>query len=426
MKRIVWVWFAVLASGCAGITFRQPPPQPPPVVDTVPVTTNPALQPTAITVKAPASPVPETREGTATPEVYPTLAPNPYPDLLSTQTLPDLDLAALIRYTVSLTLTEPSARVFQARSSIRYVNTSSSPLPEVVLRLYPNTPGYHGALDIHVLRVDGVGVAPTFGLENTVLQVALPHSLPPNEQVALDLQYTLRIPDGNRAGYGACNCSVGVCSLGGFYPAVAVNQDGEWQSVLVTGVGDPVHAEVALFDVTVSVPVDFVVLGSGRVVEEVSVTQDFKTWRMVGGPLRDFALVVGTGYTTVEQWHGNTAVTYSYYLPSDTKTISQVMEYAVNALAGMRNCTVPIPTAALPWLRRPSLPVGLSIRAPYSWGRAPSPRGVSGLNWSLLMRSLTNGGMDWWGMIRSTRRGLMRGSPATPLSFTSGSNTEQR
>lgn len=394
MKTIAWVWLTLMViAGCARVVeVPTPSPTPLPPSHGTQATAMPvfptATLPSEATATATAIPI---STSTATP-----VLPDMRATALNTRVVPDLDLVRLPRYTVALTLTEPTAGMLVGRTAIHYTNNTGVPLPDVLLRLYPNTPGYNGALNIRTLSVDGDPSVTAFELSGTAMRIPLVKPLEPGEMVEILVAYDLQVPYHNRAGYGALNREAGVLTLGGFYPALAVFGPDGWQAELVTELGDPVHAEVALFDLTVNVPAGLTVIGSGHVLEQKQDAAGAAIWHLVGGPLRDFALVIGGSYTTVSCQVRDVNVSFAYYDVTDATLPAQVANRACNALEIYERLIGSYPYTELRIIQAPINASGLEYPGAILLGPRAFARGSE---WLELVVAHETAHQWWYGLV---------------------------
>lgn len=307
-----------------------------------------------------------------------------------------VDLEGLTEYNVTLTLRDFVAGLLEGQARIRYTNAEDISLPDVVVRLYPNTPGYNGALEIDGLRVDGTPAELTSELEGTAARILLPRALAPGEVVELAIDYRLRVPYANQAGYGALNREGDVMTLGGFYPALAVYEADHWQTDLVTGVGDPTYAEVAFFTVTVTVPSSVVVISSGRAIEKESTADGDDIWRLVGGPMRDFALVLGQSHAAITDVVDDVQVRFFYYTPGGQAVAQQVLSCACDALRAYEQLFGLYPYTELDLVQAPINASGLEYPGVVLLG----PRALSqGDEWLELVVAHEVAHQWWYGLV---------------------------
>ncbi len=114
---------------------------------------------------------------------------------------------------------------------------------------------------------------PAYRVDGTRMQIRLPRPLPPHDSVALDLDWSFRIPaDGvdGRMGWNAGN----LFYLAYWYPQLAVYDDVVgWQTDPFLGTGE-FYDGFADYDVTLDVPEGWLVSGTGRLLNAADILPD--------------------------------------------------------------------------------------------------------------------------------------------------------
>jgi aminopeptidase N len=384
--------YAVLLSVLVACNGLNPVPTPSP-------STSQVRQATTIPRPTSTSSVTDPEPTPLSPSPVPTSTPTPSPEWMSytadLRHLPQADLGGLPIYDLTLTLRDDEQGIWEGEARIRYVNNAERPLSDLLLRLYPNTPGYGGSLEIQRLRVDGVSVQPVLEMEGTAARVPLPHPLAPDRSALVTTEYQLAVPYANRAGYGAFNREGHVMTLGGFYPTLAVYEQG-WQSDLVTGIGDPLHAEAAFFTVTVTVPSDVIVVTSGRSVERKSAPQGTEIQRFVGGPIRDFALVLGRGYTSTVGTRDEVQIRVFSHTPEGLAAAPDILQYTQDAVQTYERLFGPYPYTELDMIQSPISASGLEAPGAIQLG----PKTLNqGAQWLELVVAHEVAHQWWYGMV---------------------------
>lgn len=289
---------------------------------TVTPTTPPPATSVSVTPPAAAKPAPSS-------------TPTPADVFLERQTAallpafqPDLaDLAAAPRYTIDATV-DLEARTVDGRLTLRYTNPTDEPLSELVFRLYPNAGMIYGGGNLSVDDATHAGTPTALELspDRTVMHVPLDPPLTAGGTTSISLTFAAKIPVNTRQGYGIFNQALGVTSLAGWYPILAVHENG-WQTPDVPQVGDALWAETSLYDVHLTVPRDVTVVSTG-----VTVAQEedggATTWHVVSGPARDFTVAISDRFT--RQHTDVSGVTVNYYtLPASSPHTSAEDTFAM-------------------------------------------------------------------------------------------------
>ena len=242
----------------------------------------------------------------------------------------------LSRYRIEATLHpgEPLApSLITGTVDLQYVNDSGQSLNVIYFRLYANDPRYaEGSLNVADLAVDGKPVATRLSVDDTVLGVPLPSTLPTGASANITLGFTATIPVHPARSYGifAVQPSAGTWLLAHWFPLLAGRDVNGWELDPVSLNGDPIFSNTALFDVSLTAPANLTLVTSGRALATEPVGDAIRR-RYVTGPSRDFTIVADDDFASVSTEINGTTVT-SYYNPEDAAGGARVLEYAVRAL----------------------------------------------------------------------------------------------
>ena len=243
-------------------------------------------------------------------------------------------LARAPRYTISATV-DPLAGYITGQVEVDYTNPSQASLSELVFRLYPNAGTIYGGgqLTVGQVALDGEDLQTELFEQDTALRVLLPQPLGPGRSISLSLAFNAQAPSGFAQGYGIFNRTQEILSLAGWYPLLAVYQDG-WQAPPVPLVGDALHAEISLYEVHLSVPAGYAVVSTGAQLETgraVSTAndspeltpagQEWATWHFTSGPAREFAVAIAQDFEFYETQVGGVTLRW-VTLPGENSGIS--------------------------------------------------------------------------------------------------------
>ena len=215
---------------------------------------------------------------------------------------------ALSHYTIMATL-NPSNHTIICSMRFNYFNSESLPMDVLVFNVYPNAfrpSGYIAVDDVH-----GVGGEKLqYQVEKTVLSITLPEKVFPGLNYTVTLDFKVKIPPREyRFGYSA---KTDTYMLGNWFPILAVYDEDGWHTYPYFQDGEAFYSEVAIYDVSITVPEEYVVAASGWLTGEES-AGGYKTYHFHGEPIRDFAFTASKNYkVTVEQTENNVTVK-SYY-----------------------------------------------------------------------------------------------------------------
>nr|NIO68476.1 hypothetical protein [Anaerolineae bacterium] len=180
------------------------------------------------------------------------------------------DIAALgeiPRYRIAVSL-DADALTLTGRQQVFYTNNEGSKLGEIYFRLYPNLPQFGGQMEVQRAVVGSRDTSFTYEAGNTALKLPLTPSLLPGEGLQIELDFTVQVPraddDDEPRLFGL---SQGILSLPNFYPLLAVHEAAGWHLDMAPEFSDAVFSEVALYEVSVTAPLDMVVVTSGSALE---------------------------------------------------------------------------------------------------------------------------------------------------------------
>ncbi len=241
---------------------------------------------------------------------------------------------------------------------VLYTNTENVPLAEIVLRLYPNLPGFGGQMTVDNVQVNDQPAVTRLEADNTALRVSLPQPLSPGQQARLSLAFEAAIPRQTHAGYNIFSFSNNTAALASFYPVVAVFNDAGWDISVPPPYGDATHLDVSLYDVTATVPAQMVVAASGSRLATDSTPDGRQRLRFASGPVRDFYLAMRPDFGVVSDTVDGITVN-SYYPPGQTRGGELALQYAVDALRVFNERFGPYPYAEFDVVATPTTAGGV-------------------------------------------------------------------
>jgi aminopeptidase N len=238
---------------------------------------------------------------------------------------------------------------------IRYTNTEDVALPEVQLRLFPNTLG--GEMTIHNLTVEGQVVQPKYALEDSLLIVPMPSPLEPGKSVILKLDFFVTVPKSVDTNYGVLAYAEEVLALAHAYPMVAVYDDEGWNAEIPPQSGDVTYADMSFFIVRINAPSEVKIISSGR---EISRTESGESQTLISasGPARDFYLVASPAYAETTGKIGE--ITIRSYAPEEFHKGSQMaVDVAARAIEDFSTRYAPYPYTELDIVATPTRALGI-------------------------------------------------------------------
>jgi hypothetical protein len=227
--------------------------------------------------------------------------------------------------------------------------TVPEPGPELVFRLYPNLDNYGGSLEVSAAEIDDRPAAITSLAEGAAIRLAVP----PDAASAVTVKLNFRVQLGRHddAPYTLFGWAGRVLSLPGFYPTLAVRQNGEWVLDRPPGHGDVLFNEVALYQLDIALPREMVAIASGTTLQVLDNEDGSRTWQIAGGPLRDMTVMAGPFQAASENAAG--AAVTSYYLPGHEAAAQAALAHAAASLRLYSDIYGPYPYTELDVVQAP-------------------------------------------------------------------------
>jgi hypothetical protein len=305
-----------LLTGCAGAMLPVPwPPMPTSVI------LSPTPRPTIdASARLTATPLPTPMPSLTEQEIYSAA--------LRPQGIAPASTDGLTAYRLDVTVA-PDLSLLTGQEHIRYTNRETVPLDTVYLHLYPNL--WDGGMTVTDAQVAGRPVAVTYPTGDDAIGLPLDPPLQPGESVALSTSFAVPIPTGQGVGnYGEFAFQDDVLALAHFYPTVAV-YDTEWRLETPALHGDVIFQDASLYDVKLTAPADLTVVATGATLGKTDNGDGSATWRLGGGPMRDFNAVASRNYLSASTQVGDMTVN-SYFLPGDDEGGRKALDWAAKAL----------------------------------------------------------------------------------------------
>ena len=230
-----------------------------------------------------------------------------------------------------------TARLNESQAELIGVAQISIPKPdtEIVLRLYPKLANYQGEMVVTGIQLNEMPITPSFLADGTALGLPVPPA--PDDSVSnpaivkLEFRTTVAgVPGQDSGDYTLFGWDGPILSLPGFYPTLAVKQEGQWVLDQPPRHADVLFNEVALYQLDLTLPQEMVVVSSGVTLNLIDNPDNSRTWQITGGPLRDMTVIAGP-YEAVSETAAGAVVT-SYYLPGDEVAGQTVLAQAAASL----------------------------------------------------------------------------------------------
>ena len=115
-----------------------------------------------------------------------------------------------------------------------------------------------------------------------------------------------------------------------------------WHLEVAPTFADAVYSDVALYDVSLTVPQEMVVVMSGSIIETIAHNDGTKTVRALSGPMRDFYVVMSAQFQSLSRRVGQTTVTSTF--PGGRAAIGELaLDVGANALETFSSLFGPYP-----------------------------------------------------------------------------------
>ncbi len=294
-----------------------------------PVVKTPQPEPVATPTPAHHAPAPE-------PLPAPTLFDIPWDDdTLFAHGLIPAEQAALSQltqasvYHLVLDIADDMTHV-RGQLEVRYTNTESVTLNDVIFRLFPNILG--GSMTVDAVAVNGQGTKTLQEASDSVLRVALPAPLTPGDSVVIAMTFQVTVPTTPGNNYAVLAYMDDVLAYAHAYPMIPAYDDTiGWYTEIPSSQGDVTYGDIAYYLVRVTLPAGQIVAASGYELSR-SEQNGRETLVYVAGPMRDFYLASSQRYAIIEDQVGKTTV--RAYAPEELTQENQLaLRYAADALA---------------------------------------------------------------------------------------------
>lgn len=199
----------------------------------------------------------------------------------------------ITRYDLDVSF-DPESRTLAGSMTVVWSNTTGGARDTLYFRLYPNAAHYgDGQTEVSSVTVDGQPADSALWPDTTVLEVDLGQPVPSREDIVIGLAFETTIPATSGASFGILGGERETgWWLADWHPILAGWEDGSgWYLDPPTRFGDPTFAESATYDLVLTAPDEYVVLGSGSTADAtVDDVSGMKTTTVTTPPGRDLTL----------------------------------------------------------------------------------------------------------------------------------------
>ncbi|HEU5014643.1 MAG TPA: M1 family metallopeptidase [Roseiflexaceae bacterium] len=247
---------------------------------------------------------------------------------------------------------DPAAKTVSGTEQITYQNPSQDTLHELWLRLYLKAfssrdtiwmresggqlrgdqmdPNALGDITVSKLALaDGTNLLASATMTDTLLRVPLPQPLGPGQSIEMNAEWISKLPRVfARTGYGGRDNTFFM--VGQWYPKMTVYDRGHWDT-------EPWHANSEFFndfgsyDVSITVPQQYVVAGAGVPAGERANSDGTKTLRFTSDNVTDFAFAASPDFRTSTAKAGAVDVVL-YYLPEHAAAVDEYTAVSTGSL----------------------------------------------------------------------------------------------
>ena len=265
-------------------------------------------------------------------------------------------LETMNQYHLDVSLPADLSRL-DGQASISYTNRSTVTLNSVYLHLFPNLWG--DGMTVSDVRVGGQAIPVSLESQASLLKISLPAPLAPRARLQLDMRFSDPIPAGQDMGnYGEFALKDNVLALAGFYPTLVVYDDQGWHLERPSLQGDVLYADASLYDASLTAPADLTVVATGETRERRDNADGSATWRLTGGPLRDFNIAASADYRKFSRQVGDIVVN-SYAVKQDAQGGQDALGWAAAALNTYQTAFGPYPYRELDVVETPTSAGGI-------------------------------------------------------------------
>ena len=231
---------------------------------------------------------------------------------------------------------DDQSHVLSATQTVEYTNRSENSLNAAKLHIYANqyredaatpiVPATYkskayvngeswGDISFDNVKVNGQSVAYVIeGQDLDILSVPV-SELFPNDKVTIEMTYQIRLANvAHRLGY-----TDNTVNLGNFYPVLARIENGAYSCTPYYNIGDPYVTDVANYNVSLTLPDNYLVASSGKLVEATQ-SDGRATYSYKATAIRDFAMVLSSKFKKLSQTVDGVQLNYYYYNDANAET----------------------------------------------------------------------------------------------------------
>lgn len=244
---------------------------------------------------------------------------------------------------------DAQAKKLWGNEMVTFVNTSGKSQDTLLLHLYPNAfqsdtttfmkeslfpdrikkmEKYRGTIEIEKVSLNsGLDLTDKKIVDETIMKLPLPDPLTPQDSISLKIEFVVKLPEiFVRMGYSGDDFMIGQ-----WFPKMAVlDEDGTWNA-------HPYHfnseffADFGAYDVSITVPLKYMVGATGHLVKERENTDSMKTLVFHAEDVHDFAWAASPDFLVTKRIVDGIEVEF-FYKPEHEKNAKRIVDYAEFAL----------------------------------------------------------------------------------------------
>jgi hypothetical protein len=237
---------------------------------------------------------------------------------------------SFLQYSISVKI-DTTNWLYSGTMDLTWPVSSTAPIYDLYLRLYPNLPQFGGSMRMTGVKVNDNMVNYDYEANNTAARLRLTTPLQSGEKAKISAAFSGSVPRRPAGTYNIFGYSEDVLSLTNFYPILAGREDDRWGLDVASPQGDVGFHDPALYRVEVTAPQEQVIAATGAEITRTVSADGLATTRYVLGPAREFTLLLSPRFQVEEAESLGTRVR-SYFRPEDAVAGRSALYDAIAAL----------------------------------------------------------------------------------------------
>jgi hypothetical protein len=209
----------------------------------------------------------------------------------------------------------------EGQVEVRYTNRSEDVLDYIVFQLFPYV--YGGTVELGDVLINQEPADLSMQENVPVVNVLVDGGLAPGESCVIRIPFTSSIPRVMGGNYGLYGYFDDIVVLDGFYPLLALYDDGEWHLNITSQNGDIKYEEMSFYEVAAQIPANMTAVTTGQAVGE-QVEGDLKNISYLAGPVREFYFAGSEKFVSIEEQIGDTLL-----VSTSVEGTEDAIEYAL-------------------------------------------------------------------------------------------------